>query len=113
MDNEGRTAYAKLAQLDRVIHEPARLAIMAVLYGCAAADFEFLLRMTGLTKGNLSAHASRLEEAGFVRVEKGFEGKRPYTRYALTPDGRRAFAAYRELLGTTLVAVGNDPESTG
>ena len=61
-----------ITDLDRLIHEPARLAIMAILYAAEEADFLFLLREAGLTKGNLSAHLSRLEEAGYVEIEKTF-----------------------------------------
>mgnify|MGYP001813904079 FL=1 len=67
-----------------------------------AADFVFLSRRTGLTAGNISSHMSRLEEAGYVAIEKGFDGKRPRTTYALTPRGRAAFDHYREQLGGLL-----------
>ncbi|MBN2004194.1 MAG: transcriptional regulator [Anaerolineae bacterium] len=94
--------YSDLAALDRLIHEPARLAIMAVLAGCESADFEFLRNATGLTKGNLSAHAIKLEQGGYLTVEKGFQGKTPYTRYRLSPAGRAALKEYREQLKQTL-----------
>jgi DNA-binding transcriptional ArsR family regulator len=84
-----------LACVDRLIHEPARMTIMAALAGRKSADFVTLLRITGLTKGNLSAHAIKLEEAGYVSVVKSFRGRTPHTRYALTPGGRRAFHTYR------------------
>ncbi len=99
-------AYAGLTELDRLIHEPARLAIMATLAGCESADFDFLLRATGLTKGNLSAHAIKLEQAGYVQVEKGFHGKTPYTHYRLTKPGRKALDLYREQLKQTLAQLG-------
>ena len=83
--------YQETAHLDRLIHEPARLAILAVLYGVKEADFLYLLRMTGLSKGNLSAHLSKLEEAGYVEIEKRFLGKKPNTLCRLTPAGRKAF----------------------
>jgi DNA-binding transcriptional ArsR family regulator len=89
---------SELTEVDRLIHEPARMAIMAVLYGVESADFKFLLNMTGLTKGNLSAHASKLEEAGYVAIDKQFRGKVPYTEYRLTKQGRAAFKAYRAKL---------------
>lgn len=80
-----------LSGLDRVIHEPARLTIMALLSSIASADFLFLLKESGLTKGNLSVHLSRLEEAGYVQVEKTFRGKIPHTEYRLTAKGKSAF----------------------
>lgn len=85
-----------LTQLDRLIHEPARLAIMAVLSACESADFKALLHLTGLTKGNLSAQLSKLEEGGYVAIRKGFQGKYSHTDCALTPEGRRMFKAYLE-----------------
>jgi len=94
--------FSELSDVDRLIHEPSRLAIMAVLAGCESADFEFLLRTTGLTKGNLSAHAIKLEQGGYLVVEKGFNGKTPFTRYSLTPFGRKALTHYRERLKSTL-----------
>ena len=82
--------------LDRMIHEPARLAIVAVLSACKEADFAYLLNETGLGKGNLSSHLSRLEEAGYIVITKSFKGKYPHTSCALTAEGRRAFRAYRK-----------------
>ncbi len=84
--------------VDRVIHEPARLMIVAILYAVDSADFLYLLRETGLTKGNLSAHLSRLEEAGYIEIEKRFRGKIPQTLVRLTGTGRAAFQAYHEQL---------------
>ncbi len=83
------------AEIDRVVHEPARLMLMAVLYVIDSADFTFLMNQTGMTWGNLSAHMSKLEEAGYIEVEKSFKGKRPNTMLRLTPRGRTAFQAYR------------------
>lgn len=87
-----------LAGLDRLIHEPARTMIVAILSGVESADFLFLQRETGLTKGNLSAHLSRLEEAGYVTIEKTYRGKIPLTLCRLTDPGRKAFEEYREQL---------------
>ncbi len=81
--------------VDRLIHEPARLAIVAVLATVDAADFKFLRTATGLTNGNLSAHVGKLEEAGYVSSEKRFLGKKPNTVYRLTEAGREAFRLYR------------------
>ncbi len=85
-----------ISAFDRLIHEPARLAVMAVLSACESADFTYLTHATGLTKGNLSAHLSKLEAAGYLAIHKGFKGKYPHTECALTPEGRRAFASYRK-----------------
>jgi len=84
-----------LEEIDRLIHEPARLNIVAHLSVVDCADFLFLLRQTGLTKGNLSSHLSRLEEAGYVAVEKKFVEKVPRTLLRLTDRGREAFHSYR------------------
>ncbi len=92
------TDFKQMLKTDRLIHEPARLIIMALLYGVANADFTFLLRETGLTRGNLSFHLSKLEEGGYVAIEKTFKGKRPYTLCHLTENGRSAFNAYRQQL---------------
>ncbi len=87
-----------LAGLDRVIHEPARLTIAALLYHLESADFLYLQRESGLTKGNLSAHLSRLEAAGYVKIEKTFRGKLPLTLCSLTEAGRGAFDSYRKAM---------------
>jgi DNA-binding transcriptional ArsR family regulator len=73
-----------IAEIDRLIHEPARLMIMAVLYAVESADFVFLLRQTGLTRGNLSSHMSRPEAAGYVDIEREFVDKMPRTLLRLT-----------------------------
>ncbi len=86
----------ELTQIDRLIHEPARLAIMAVLSACQSADFKYLLNATGLTKGNLSAQLSKLEEGGYVTIRKGFKGKYTHTECMLTKEGRRMFKSYLE-----------------
>jgi DNA-binding MarR family transcriptional regulator len=78
--------------LDRLIHEPARLAIMTVLSSVQAADFTFLQRTTGLTKGNLSSHLTKLEEAGLVTIAKTFVNKKPNTRVKLTATGTARIA---------------------
>jgi DNA-binding transcriptional ArsR family regulator len=87
-----------LTDVDRVIHEPARLLIATILYAVDTADFLFLLRESGLSKGNLSSHLSRLEAAGYVAIEKTFRGKIPLTICRLTGSGREAFRAYRDHL---------------
>ncbi len=80
--------------LDRIIHEPARLAVLTVLNNADEVDFAFLLVATGLTKGNLSKQTSKLEEAGYIDIRKYFKGKIPATSYRMTSWGRDAFAAY-------------------
>lgn len=82
-------------ELDRLIHEPARLLLMANLAIVDEADFVYLSTRTRLTAGNISSHMSRLERAGYVHVDKSFVGRRPRTTYALTTDGRQAFERYR------------------
>ena len=76
---EGEEVRALLG-LDRMVHEPARLAILTVLAEAGWVEFRFLERVTGLTRGNLSSHAAKLEEAGYIEVEKAFRGKVPVTR---------------------------------
>jgi DNA-binding MarR family transcriptional regulator len=83
-------------KIDRLIHEPARYNIMANLYTGDVADFFFLIRQTGLTWGNLSAHLRKLETAGYIVIRKEILGKKPHTLVALTPDGRLAFQTYRK-----------------
>jgi len=87
-----------LTELDRLIHEPARLLIVTILASVASADFLFLQRETGLTRGNLSAHLSRLEEAGYVKIEKTFKGKLPLTVCKLTVSGQKSLKTYRQQL---------------
>jgi DNA-binding HxlR family transcriptional regulator len=93
-----------LSDLDRVIHEPSRLLLVALLSSVETADFLFLLKESRLTKGNLSVHLTRLEEAGYLTVKKTFRGKIPHTEYRLTPKGRDAFDAYRKSMGSILSA---------
>jgi DNA-binding MarR family transcriptional regulator len=84
--------------VDRLIHEPGRLAILTVLSSVKDADFVFLQRTTGLTKGNLSSHLTKLEDAGLVTIEKRFVRKKPNTNVALTPLGRRRIARHWDQL---------------
>lgn len=85
-----------IPEIDKLIHEPSRLAIMAQLYVVQSADFLFLRPQTGLTTGNLSAHIRKLEEAGYVNVEKEFVNKKPHTILQLTDKGRAVFKEYIE-----------------
>ena len=85
-----------IPKIDRVIHEPARLMIIAYLFVVESVDFLFLQRQTGLTWGNLSSHLSKLEKAGYVGIKKEFLGKKPHTVLRLTTKGRTAFQEYRQ-----------------
>ena len=87
-----------MKDIDRTIHEPARLRILTILSGLDLSDFTFLLETLGLTKGNLSSHMDRLEKAGFVEVIKSFRGRMPHTEFRITKDGREALAGYWESL---------------
>jgi DNA-binding MarR family transcriptional regulator len=80
--------------LDRLVHEPARLVILTALASCAGADFVFLQRVTRLTNGNLSAHLTKLSDAGLVGVEKRFIDRKPNTHVAITAKGRRAISEH-------------------
>ena len=84
-----------IKDVDRLIHEPSRLMIMAQLYVVQSADFTFLLHQTEMTPGNLSAHLSKLEKAGYIEVTKEFIERKPHTALALTKKGRDAFKQYR------------------
>jgi DNA-binding transcriptional ArsR family regulator len=88
------TPFEQLANLDRRVHEPTRLAILAALSACERADFLFLQRITGLTKGNLSSHLSKLEEGGLVEIEKRFVDKKTQTLVRLSGTGREAIDSY-------------------
>ena len=91
-------------EIDRLVHEPARLLIMANLRVVENADFNFLMNRTGLTWGNLSSHLSKLEDAGYVVVEKTYLGKRPYTLLSLSENGRAAFDRYTKQMQTLLAS---------
>ncbi|HWF02210.1 MAG TPA: transcriptional regulator [Candidatus Angelobacter sp.] len=92
------SALQDLASLDRVIHEPARLMIVTVLYAVAEADFLYLQNECGLTQGNLSSHLAKLEQAKYVTVEKTFKGKYPLTICRLTAKGRKALEDYASVM---------------
>jgi DNA-binding MarR family transcriptional regulator len=97
-----QVALQPLADLDQVIHAPARLMVLTYLYVVESVDYVFLKNVTGLTWGNLSTHLSKLEEAGYIDIEKGFEGKKPHTMIRLTERGRAAFRAYKESMQQVL-----------
>jgi DNA-binding transcriptional ArsR family regulator len=92
----------RVSEVDRIIHEPARLLIVALLSGAKEADFLFLQRETKLTKGNLSSHLMKLEEASYIEVEKTFRGKIPLTLVRLSAKGRMAFQDYRKTMNGLL-----------
>ena len=83
-----------LAEIDKLIHEPARLMILATLHAVESADFLFVVRQTGLTRGNLSSHMSKLENAGFIEINKEFVDKIPRTLLRITDQGRAALLDY-------------------
>ena len=85
-------------EIDKIIHEPARLQIMTQLYVVDEADFIYIMRQTGLTWGNLSSHMTKLEDAGYIEVRKEFQGKKPHTILNITSSGRKAFERYRKML---------------
>lgn len=93
----------RLGDVDRAIHAPARLMIMAIL-NSAEVDFVYLLNETGLSKGNLAAHLAKLEASGYIAVEKGYRGRVPLTTYRITEAGQVAFTRYRETLQRFLEA---------
>jgi DNA-binding MarR family transcriptional regulator len=101
-EGSSREAQSPLRNIDRLVHEPARLTILAYLYVVESADFTFLMRQTGLTWGNLSSHLTRLEAAGYVRIEKEFVGRKPRTMLRLTDEGRAAFDDYRRRMRQVL-----------
>jgi DNA-binding MarR family transcriptional regulator len=88
-----------IGKIDDVIHGRLRLGVMAYLANAEVADFNELKAVLEVTQGNLSVQLRKLEEAGYVTIEKGFLGRKPRTRIRITPDGRKAFAAYLEALG--------------
>lgn len=88
----------RIAEIDRVIHEPGRLMIVALLYAVDKADFLYLQHETEMNKGTLSSHLSRLEEARYIEIVKTYRGKIPQTLLHLTDEGRKAFEEYRRRL---------------
>ena len=94
-----------ILDLDRMVHEPARLAILTVLSAAEQVEFLFLLKVTGLSKGNLSVQAQKLEAAGYVETIKGFRGRIPVTTFKITPEGKEALVAYHAQLRALLPKV--------
>ncbi|MGD8751002.1 MAG: transcriptional regulator [Anaerolineales bacterium] len=94
--NSDQDGQHPLAEIDQVIHASARLMVLTYLYVVDSADYVFLKNQTGLTWGNLSTHLNKLEDAGYIAVEKGFKGKKPHTLIHLTDEGRAAFREYKK-----------------
>lgn len=93
---------APLADIDKLIHEPSRLMILATLHYVESADFLYVERQTGLTRGNLSSHMSKLEEGGYIEITKEFVEKIPRTLLKITPEGRAALQAYSQSMKQVL-----------
>jgi DNA-binding MarR family transcriptional regulator len=91
-----------IGKIDDVIHGRLRLGVMAYLANAEVADFNELKSVLEVTQGNLSVQLRKLEDAGYVAIEKGFLGRKPRTRVRITPAGRAAFAAYLEALGQVI-----------
>ena len=100
-----RNDISKKDIIDKLVHEPARLMIMLHLYVADSADFIYLMHHTGLSRGNLSSHMSKLEDAGYLAVEKKFVDKVPCTMLNLTDKGRIAFKAYKATMTDILSQV--------
>lgn len=92
--------FLNFTNIDRIIHEPARLMITTILYSVESADFLYLQKATDLTKGNLSSHLAKLEIAGYVNIEKTYKGKLPLTICRLSEEGRHAYKSYKRQLST-------------
>jgi len=91
-----------LADIDQIIHAPARLMVLTYLYVVESADYVFLMRLTGLTWGNLATHLNKLEEVGYVDIQKTFDGKKPKSILRMTEQGRDAFRAYKKSMQQVL-----------
>jgi DNA-binding MarR family transcriptional regulator len=100
--DESETGKGSLPEIDMVVHAPARLAILALLSVAKVADFLFLEQQTGLTRGNLSTHLSKLEASGYIVIEKKFEGRMPRTLLHLTDTGHEALRKYRQQMHDAL-----------
>lgn len=106
-DKEEALELKQLADIDPVVHSPARLMVLTYLYVVDSIDFVYLKRITGLSWGNLSTHLTKLEDAGYVKIEKTFQDKKPHTMIQLTEEGRSAFRDYKDSLQEVL---GNLPD---
>ena len=93
------------AEIDKTVHEPARLLILSMLSVVDSADFVFLLNQSGLTRGNFSTHIGKLEEAGYILVKKEFVDKKPTTIYSISKEGRHALMTYRDQMTKILATL--------
>jgi DNA-binding MarR family transcriptional regulator len=100
--NSEETKVKLLAEIDHLIHSPARLMVLTYLYVVESADYIFLLRLTGLTWGNLFTHLTKLEGAGYITMEKTFREKKPCTIIHLSNEGRKAFRIYKKSMQQVL-----------
>lgn len=100
----------KFEPLDAVIHSPVRLAVLSVLASVRRADFTYLKEATETTDGNLSTHLAKLEEAGYIKIKKSFQGRKPLTSCALTDKGRASFVRYLKALESYIPAHGPKKE---
>jgi len=97
--------FVELPLIDELLHEPARLRLLAFLSVVRRTDFTYLLKLTGMSKGNLSVQMNKLGDARLVQIDKSFEGKRPRTVYQLTRAGREALRTYKKNLRVILDAL--------
>jgi len=111
MSDESFSSLRNLNEVDRLIHEPARLMIVTILYSVEKADFLYLLRETGLTRGNLSTHLTRLEQAGYMLIVKTYRGKVPQTLCSLSREGRTAFENYRNQMKQFVMQISKDEKN--
>jgi DNA-binding transcriptional ArsR family regulator len=103
--------FEQVIAADKLVHEPARLAVLTALAACDSADFVFLQRLTGLQSGNLSQHLAKLEQAGLITLTKGFAGKYPQTTAAITASGRTAIDEHWARLDALKRAAADWPRS--
>jgi len=101
-DNQPDLELHPLADIDQIIHAPARLMVLTYLYVVESVDYVFLMRLTGLTWGNLATHLSKLEGAGYIEIEKTFKGKKPHSIVRLTKHGRASFQEYKRSMQQVL-----------
>jgi DNA-binding MarR family transcriptional regulator len=103
--NDSQVAFANvtpLADIDQLVHASARLMILSYLYVVDSVDYVFLVRLTGLTWGNLATHLTKLEHAGYVEIAKGYRGKKPHSVIHMTDAGREAFREYKRKMQKVL-----------
>jgi DNA-binding transcriptional ArsR family regulator len=98
---------SSISNIDRIIHEPSRMHIMAILLEVECADYVFLMNQTGMTWGNLSSHLSKLESAGYVRIDKEFVGKKSHTLVSISEEGKIQLGRYRSEMDGLLKSLGS------